>query len=301
MAQENQKSSDTAKILDPSYLFIEKIHEKLEKKIEEQQAEIERLQKIINDSNRKKEKDKIGICWSSEDEYSSTSEELANQRQAERCEEVEIVKKRAEIGHIDQLMNYLAVINIEKPKEKPLFYLTYNSSTNKYKSSLAEFDDKLDWLSLTHKTSNLSYYTQNYDYDPNCNYVSRNEQVHHKQVGLVHWRFNLEKLNNWSRVELILNGKVWIGTEIDLSIRAYKTADDNSDFLEERLLLNSLNILKREKLMDPKMIDLCVELKGLNVDVATKRPKNYYHYPQILTNPAKSSEANIDTFIFNVY
>lgn len=153
-----------------------------------------------------------------------------------------------------------------------LFHLAYDCHQDLYKSSHTDYTDKKSWCSLTYEYKNVDY---KYERDWMTSYIARYETCPADKNGEVVWRFDISKLESFSRLEVLFRCKIYPCTHIAITLSCYgsSTEDKLADF---PISPNQTDVFTCDKLgSQVKLIDLIAVLSGgdCNDDVAWQKPQ----------------------------
>lgn len=140
-----------------------------------------------------------------------------------------------------------------------LFFVRYNSQLDLYDSSLTDYSRR-GWEKLTYYTECIDW---NHEDAHRMSYLKRHGGCPTGIDGVVHWRFDLSAIRDWTRIEIFVGAKLWRKTSIDLKL-ILKSCNYCGHKKDEELSINklfTLSLENRDK-KDLQFIDLIATLKG---------------------------------------
>ena len=172
-----------------------------------------------------------------------------------------------------------------------LFELSYDCDKNIYSFGN---QTKKGFSTMTYEYENVDF---KYERDWKTSYLARYETCPCDKVGMIKWRFGLTDLSEtWKRLEILICGKVYPGTRINVSLVYYEHMD--SDKLgTKQLELGQINQLIRGEDLDERtnFVDLIVTLLGgcKDDEVAWQKPQ--------LFRQTRGQNADERPFLFKVF
>lgn len=177
--------------------------------------------------------------------------------------------------------------------EKLIFYLYYDCDNNSYQSSDRNYAKK-GWSSLVFQSENIDY---KYEKDWRVSYLARYEGCPHDKDGIIQWSFDLSELsgNDWTTVDILVTGKRYPNTKIDLNLIAYD--DQQIELNKTNLELDINNIINGNQLKKSECKTLLIEVKlggGEPTDsVAWQKPQLFRQKREISSNDGRGSSLQV--------